>query len=51
MSASVKLPKLNFGTAVSLVNELNNFKRQFINYIDANELNKKSDKVKVALSG
>jgi len=44
----VKFPKLNFGTAVSLVNELNNFKRQFINYIDANELNKKSDKVKVA---
>ena len=47
MSAAVKLPKLNFGTAVSLVNELHSFKRQFYIYIDANELNKKNDKVKV----
>lgn len=31
-----------------MVNEFNNFKIQFFNYIDANELNKKSEKVKVA---
>lgn len=46
--ASVKLPKLNFGTADSVSNEFNNFKRQFFNYLDANELNKKTEKVKVA---
>lgn len=46
--ASVVLPKLNFGSSDSIVNDFTISKRQFYNYIDANELNKKSEKVKVA---
>lgn len=33
---------------MSFTQELHNFKRQFFNCIDANKLNKKSEKVKMA---
>lgn len=43
----IRLPKLNFRTAVSLTNELHFFKRKFFNYNNANKLNMESEKLEV----